>query len=204
MNGWGMGAEECNGWVSLSFIYSSSPLSRPLSNGANLTDGLTVLAAGTPVDHSFTLLIFSYVAGNFLFADYPNIMYIPNSGELVVFLCCIRSEPVGFLGTMHSLASTGVHGRYGKSGHWRHHRIIGHHHQKGAAYPILCGKAFSRGESQCDDGGVYFAHQPSIWRRQRIFRMLSLTHHHYQKSGYARDQDRSPLLDRGRLPSSPS
>ncbi len=68
-----------------------------VSNGANLTDGIDGLATGTSAIVGATLLVFAYVSGNIIFADYLNIMYIPNAGELVIFCAAFVGACVGFL-----------------------------------------------------------------------------------------------------------
>ena len=68
-----------------------------VSNGANLTDGVDGLATGTSAIIGGTLAVFAYVSGNFLAADYLNIMYIPNVGEIVIFMSAFVGSCVGFL-----------------------------------------------------------------------------------------------------------
>jgi phospho-N-acetylmuramoyl-pentapeptide-transferase len=68
-----------------------------VSNGANITDGLDGLATGTSAIIGVTLAVFAYVSGNFIFADYLNIMYIPQTGELVIFISAFIGACVGFL-----------------------------------------------------------------------------------------------------------
>lgn len=68
-----------------------------VSNGANMTDGLDGLATGTSAIIGLTLVIFAYVSGNYIFADYLNIMYIPHSGELVIFGAAFVGACIGFL-----------------------------------------------------------------------------------------------------------
>ena len=68
-----------------------------VSNGANLTDGIDGLAAGTSAIIAITLAIFAWVSGNIIFADYLNVMYIPNSGEITIFISAFVGGLVGFL-----------------------------------------------------------------------------------------------------------
>ena len=72
-----------------------------VSNAVNMTDGLDGLATGTSAIIGTTLGILAYVSGNVFFADYLNIMYLPNSGELVVYMAAFVGACVGFLGTPH-------------------------------------------------------------------------------------------------------
>src|SRR5690606_13053706 len=68
-----------------------------VSNGANITDGIDGLATGTSAIIGITLAILAYVSGNIIFSDYLNIMYIPNSGELVIFAGAFVGACTGFL-----------------------------------------------------------------------------------------------------------
>ena len=79
------------------FILMTIIIVTAVSNGANMTDGLDGLATGTSAIIGITLAIFAYVSGNAIFADYLNIMYIPNSGELVIFISSFIGACVGFL-----------------------------------------------------------------------------------------------------------
>ena len=69
-----------------------------ISNGANITDGIDGLASGTSAIIGLTLAILAYISGNAIFADYLDVMFIPNSGELVIF-CTAFVGAVGFYGT---------------------------------------------------------------------------------------------------------
>ena len=79
------------------FIIMTIIIVTAVSNGANMTDGLDGLATGTSAIIGITLAIFAYVSGNAIFSDYLNIMYIPNSGELVIFISSFIGACVGFL-----------------------------------------------------------------------------------------------------------
>ncbi|HAP70222.1 MAG TPA: phospho-N-acetylmuramoyl-pentapeptide-transferase, partial [Flavobacteriales bacterium] len=84
-------------WGWLVFIPIVIFIVTAVSNGANLTDGLDGLATGTSAIIGVTLAVFAYVSGNIIFADYLNIMYIPGSGELVVFISAFIGACIGFL-----------------------------------------------------------------------------------------------------------
>ena len=84
-------------WVWIVFILATIFIVTAVSNGANLTDGLDGLAAGSSAIIGSTLGILAYVSGNVFFADYLNIMYIPNSGELVIFASALIGATIGFL-----------------------------------------------------------------------------------------------------------
>ena len=68
-----------------------------VSNGANLTDGIDGLATGTSAIIGLVLAVFAYVSGNIIFADYLNIMYIPNTGEMTIFIMAFVGALIGFL-----------------------------------------------------------------------------------------------------------
>ncbi len=170
------------GWVfPVIYILIIITIITAVSNGANLTDGLDGLAAGTSSIIVFTLLIFSYVAGNFLFADYLNIMYIPNSGELVVFSAALIGACVGFLwynafpaqvfmGDTGSLAIGGIIASLAI--------II----RKELLIPILCGIFLMENLSVMMQVSYFKYTKRKYGEGRRIFRMSPL-HHHYQKSG---------------------
>jgi len=152
-----------------------------VSNGANLTDGLDGLAAGTSSIVVFTLLVFSYIAGNVLLADYLNIMYIPNSGELVVFSAAFIGACVGFLwynafpaqvfmGDTGSLAIGGIIASLAI--------VI----RKELLIPILCGIFLIENLSVMLQVSYFKYTKSKYGEGRRIFRMSPL-HHHYQKLG---------------------
>ena len=89
--------EKAKDWAWIIFIPMVIFIVTAVSNGANLTDGIDGLATGTSAIIGLVLAIFAYVSGNIIFADYLNIMYIPNSGELVIFIGAFVGACVGFL-----------------------------------------------------------------------------------------------------------
>ena len=84
-------------WVWLIFIPIVIFIVTAVSNGANLTDGIDGLAAGVTAIQASILGLFAWLSGNIIFADYLNIMYIPNAGELMVFICAFVGALIGFL-----------------------------------------------------------------------------------------------------------
>ncbi|MDH5608487.1 MAG: phospho-N-acetylmuramoyl-pentapeptide-transferase, partial [Cyclobacteriaceae bacterium] len=84
-------------WTNLIYILLVIFIVTAVSNGANITDGLDGLAAGTSAIIGLTLAIFAYLSGNAIFSDYLNIMFIPNSGELVIFCSAFVGASIGFL-----------------------------------------------------------------------------------------------------------
>lgn len=157
-----------------------------VSNGANITDGIDGLAAGTSAIIGTTLGILAYVSGNTVFADYLNIMYIPNTGELVVFMAAFVGACVGFLwynafpaqvfmGDTGSLAIGGIIAVYAIA------------IRKELLIPILCGIFLVENISVILQV-YYFKYQKKkrgleYAKANRLFKMAPL-HHHYQKSGF--------------------
>lgn len=172
------------GWVI--FIPLVILIITAVSNGANITDGIDGLAAGTSAIIGTVLGILAYVSGNMVFADYLNIMYIPNTGELVVFIASFIGACIGFLwynaypaqvfmGDTGSLAIGGIIAVYAIA------------IRKELLIPILCGVFLVENLSvvlqvfyfkyQKRRNGIEFA------KANRLFKMAPL-HHHYQKSGF--------------------
>ena len=153
-----------------------------VSNGANITDGLDGLATGTSAIIGATLGIFAYVSGNTFFADYLNIMYIPNSGELVVFISAFVGACVGFLwynsypaqvfmGDTGSLALGGIIAVFAIA------------IRKELLIPILCGIFLVENLSVMIQVGYFKYTKKKFGEGRRIFKMAPL-HHHYQKLGF--------------------
>ncbi|MBD79263.1 MAG: phospho-N-acetylmuramoyl-pentapeptide-transferase [Crocinitomicaceae bacterium] len=152
-----------------------------VSNGANMTDGLDGLATGTSAIIGTTLGIFAYLSGNYIFADYLNIMYIPNSGELVVFIAAFVGACVGFLwynsfpaqvfmGDTGSLAIGGIIAVFAIA------------IRKELLIPILCGVFLVENLSVIMQVGYFKYTKKKYGEGVRIFKMAPL-HHHYQKLG---------------------
>jgi phospho-N-acetylmuramoyl-pentapeptide-transferase len=157
-----------------------------VSNGANITDGIDGLATGTSAIIGATLGIFAYVSGNVVFADFLNIMYIPNSGELVVFIAAFVGACIGFMwynaypaqvfmGDTGSLALGGIIATFAIA------------IRKELLIPILCGIFLVESLSVILQV-YYFKYQKrkrgiEYARGHRLF-LMSPLHHHYQKTGY--------------------
>lgn len=153
-----------------------------VSNGANITDGIDGLATGTSAVIGVTLAILAYVSGNSIFADYLNIMYIPNSGELVVFAGAFVGACVGFLwynsypaqvfmGDTGSLAIGGIIAAFSI--------MI----RKELLIPILCGVFLVELLSVIMQVSYFKYTKKKFGEGRRIF-LMSPLHHHYQKRGY--------------------
>jgi len=153
-----------------------------VSNGANLTDGIDGLATGTSAIIGITLAILAYVSGNTIFADYLNIMYIPNSGELVIFAGAFVGACVGFLwynsypaqvfmGDTGSLAIGGIIAAFAI--------MI----RKELLIPALCGVFLVENLSVIMQVSYFKYTKRKFGEGRRIF-LMSPLHHHYQKKGY--------------------
>ncbi|MBR5835749.1 MAG: phospho-N-acetylmuramoyl-pentapeptide-transferase [Bacteroidales bacterium] len=151
------------------------------SNGVNLTDGMDGLAAGTSAIVGVVLGVFAWLGGNMVNADYLNIMYIPRSGELAIFMSALVGALIGFLwyNTYPAQVFMGDTGSLMLGG------IIGVSAvliRKELLIPILCGVFFAESVSVISQR-VYFKYTKKKYGAgRRIFRMAPL-HHHFQKEG---------------------
>jgi phospho-N-acetylmuramoyl-pentapeptide-transferase len=152
-----------------------------VSNGANLTDGLDGLATSTSAVIAATLGVLAWVSGNFIFADYLNIMYIPNTGELAIFMSAFIGASIGFLwynsfpaqvfmGDTGSLALGGIIAVFAI--------II----RKELLIPLLCGVFLVENLSVIIQVGYFKYTKKKYGEGKRIF-LMSPLHHHYQKKG---------------------
>jgi phospho-N-acetylmuramoyl-pentapeptide-transferase len=153
-----------------------------ISNGANITDGIDGLATGTSAIIGLTLAILAYVSGNTMIADYLNIMYIPNSGELVIFAGAFVGACVGFLwynsypaqvfmGDTGSLAIGGIIAVFAI--------LI----RKELLIPVLCGIFVIENMSVIIQVSWFKITKKRFGEGRRVFLMAPL-HHHYQKKGF--------------------
>jgi phospho-N-acetylmuramoyl-pentapeptide-transferase len=153
-----------------------------VSNGANITDGLDGLATGTSAVISTCLGIFAYASGSLVFADYLNIMYIPNLGELSIFIGAMIGACVGFLwyNSFPAQVFMGDTGSLTLGGLIASLAIIVH---KELLIPIICGVFLVENISVMLQV-TYFKYTKKITGvGKRIF-LMSPLHHHYQKKGY--------------------
>jgi phospho-N-acetylmuramoyl-pentapeptide-transferase len=153
-----------------------------VSNGANITDGLDGLATGTSAVISACLGIFAYASGSFLFADYLNIMYIPNLGELSVFIGAMIGACVGFLwyNSYPAQVFMGDTGSLTLGGLIASLAIIVH---KELLIPIICGVFLVENISVMLQV-TYFKYTKRKYGEGRRVFLMSPLHHHYQKKGY--------------------
>lgn len=153
-----------------------------VSNGANITDGIDGLATGTSAIIGVTLAILAYVSGNYIFADYLNIMYIPNSGELTIFIAAFVGACVGFLwynsypaqvfmGDTGSLALGGIIATFAIA------------IRKELLIPVLCGIFLVENLSVMIQVSYFKYTKKKYGEGRRVF-LMSPLHHHFQKKGF--------------------
>jgi phospho-N-acetylmuramoyl-pentapeptide-transferase len=153
-----------------------------VSNGANLTDGIDGLAAGTSAIIVLTLGIFAWVSGNVIFSDYLNIMYIPRVEEITIYIAAFAGALVGFLwynaypaqvfmGDTGSLTIGGIIA------------VMAIAVRKEWLIPLLCGIFLAENLSVMLQVSYFKYTRKKYGEGRRIFKMSPL-HHHYQKSGY--------------------
>ncbi len=169
-------------WGWLVFVIAVIFIITAVSNGVNLTDGLDGLAAGTTAISATTLGVLAYLSGNAIYATYLNIMYIPNTGELVIFASALIGATIGFLwynsypaqvfmGDTGSLALGGILAVFAI--------II----RKELLIPILCGIFLIESLSVMLQVSYFKYTKKRTGVGKRIF-LMSPLHHHYQKRGY--------------------
>ena len=171
-------AEEI-GWIV--FIIITIVIVTAVSNGANLTDGLDGLATGTSAIVGATLGILAYVSGNMVYADYLNIMYIPHSGELVVFIAAFIGATIGFLwyNSFPAQVFMGDTGSLSLGGIIAVFTIMIH---KELLIPILCGIFLVENLSVMMQVSYFKYTKKKFGEGRRIF-LMSPLHHHFQKKG---------------------
>lgn len=169
-------------WVWLVFIPMVILIVTAVSNGANLTDGIDGLAAGSSAIIVLTLGIFAWVSGNIIFSQYLNIMYIPRVGEMTIFIAAFAGALIGFLwyntypaqvfmGDTGSLTIGGVIA------------VIAISVRKELLIPVLCGIFLAENLSVMIQVSYFKYTKKKFGEGKRIF-LMSPLHHHFQKKGY--------------------
>jgi phospho-N-acetylmuramoyl-pentapeptide-transferase len=169
-------------WSWLIYIVIVIFIITAVSIGANMTDGLDGLAAGTTAIIGFVLSVFAYISGNLIFADYLNVMYIPDSGEVVIYMSAFVGACVGFLwynsypaqifmGDTGSLALGGIVA------------VVAIALRKELLIPIFCGIYLVENLSVVLQVSYFKFTKKRFGEGRRIFKMAPL-HHHYQKLGF--------------------
>ena len=169
-------------YVWLIFIPMIILIVTAVSNGANLTDGIDGLAAGSSAIIVLTLGIFAWVSGNIIFSDYLDIMYIPKAGELLVFIAAFVGALVGFL-WYNAFPATVFMGDTGSLTIGGVIAVIAIIIRKELLIPILCGIFFAESISVMLQVGYFKYTKNRSGEGKRVFLMAPL-HHHYQKKGY--------------------
>ena len=178
----GWASDDTKKWLfPLVFVLIIIIIITAVSNGANLTDGLDGLAAGTSTIIVLTLLIFAYVAGNAILSDYLNIMYIPDSGELVVFSAALIGACIGFLwyNAFPAQVFMGDTGSLTIGGIIASLAIV---IRKELLIPVLCGIFLVENLSVMLQVSYFKYTKKKYGEGRRIF-LMSPLHHHYQKKG---------------------
>ncbi|MBV6646682.1 MAG: phospho-N-acetylmuramoyl-pentapeptide-transferase [Cyclobacteriaceae bacterium] len=152
-----------------------------VSNGANITDGLDGLAAGTSAIIGLTLAIFAYLSGNAIFADYLNIMFIPNSGELVIFCTAFVGACIGFL-WYNSYPAQVFMGDTGSLSLGGVIAVLALVIRKELLIPFICGIFVIENLSVIIQVSYFKYTKKKYGEGRRIF-LMSPLHHHYQKKG---------------------
>lgn len=175
-----LGMNSKYGWIIYTLIVIF--IITAVSNGANITDGIDGLAAGTSAIIGTTLGLFAFLSGNILFADYLNIMYIPYLGELFVFAGAYVGACIGFLwyNSYPAQVFMGDTGSLMLGGVIAALAII---IRKELLIPILCGIFLIENLSVVLQVGYFKYTKKKYGEGRRIF-LMSPIHHHYQKKGF--------------------
>jgi phospho-N-acetylmuramoyl-pentapeptide-transferase len=169
-------------WAWLIFIPMVIFIITAVSNGANLTDGIDGLAAGTSAVSVLALGIFTFVSGNMIFSNYLNIMYIPYSGEMTVFISAFVGALIGFL-WYNSYPATVFMGDTGSLTIGGVIAVLAIAVRKELLIPLLCGIFLAENFSVVLQVFYFKYTKKRFGEGRRIFLMAPL-HHHYQKKGY--------------------
>ena len=152
-----------------------------VSNGANITDGIDGLAAGTSAIIILTLGIFSWISGNIIFSNYLNIMYIPNLGEIVIFICSMLGALIGFL-WYNAFPAQIFMGDTGSLTIGAIISVIAIMVRKELLLPLLCGIFLIENLSVIIQVFYYKYSKKKTGFGKRVFLMAPI-HHHFQKKG---------------------
>ncbi|KPL11649.1 MAG: phospho-N-acetylmuramoyl-pentapeptide-transferase [Bacteroides sp. SM23_62] len=174
--------EKAEKWAWLVLIIAVILIITAVSNGANMTDGLDGLATGTSAIMGTTLGVLAYLSGNILYADYLNIMYIPYTGELVIYMSAFIGAMVGFLwyNSYPAQVFMGDTGSLSIGGIIAVFAIV---IRKELLIPILCGIFLMESLSVLMQVSYFKYTRKRFGEGRRIFKMAPL-HHHYQMKGY--------------------
>ena len=169
-------------WAWLIFIPIVIFIITAVSNGANLTDGIDGLAAGTSAISVLALGIFTFVSGNIIFSSYLNIMYIPNSGEMTVFIAAFVGSLIGFL-WYNSYPAAVFMGDTGSLTIGGIIAVLAIAVRKELLIPLVCGIFLVENFSVVIQVSYFKFTKKRYGEGRRVF-LMSPLHHHYQKKGY--------------------
>ena len=174
--------DDYQNWAWLIFIPVVIFIITAVSNGANLTDGIDGLAAGTSAVSVLALGIFTFLSGNIIFSNYLNIMYIPNSGEMTVFIAAFVGALIGFL-WYNSYPASVFMGDTGSLTIGGIIAVLAIAVRKEMLIPLLCGIFLVENLSVVIQVAYFKYTKKRFGEGRRIF-LMSPLHHHYQKKGY--------------------
>lgn len=177
--GWLMGGNDVATW--LLYVLVAILVVTAVSNGANLTDGLDGLVTGVSVPIVAVLGLLAYLSGHIVYADYLNIMYIPDAGELLVFASALIGALVGFL-WYNSFPAQIFMGDTGSLSIGGIIAVFALCIRKELLLPLLCGIFFVESLSVMLQVG-YFKYTKRKYGEGRRILLMSPVHHHYQKKG---------------------
>ena len=168
-----------DGWTVVIYVLWVIFIITAVSNGANITDGIDGLAAGTSAIIGLTLGVFAYLSGNAIFADYLNIMIIPNTGEVLIFATAFVGACIGFL-WYNSYPAQVFMGDTGSLSLGGVIAVLALIVRKELLIPILCGIFLIENLSVILQVGWFKYTKKRYGEGRRIF-LMSPLHHHYQK-----------------------
>ncbi len=174
--------DDYQNWAWIIFIPVVIFIITAVSNGANLTDGIDGLAAGTSAISVLVLGIFTFVSGNIIFSNYLNIMYIPNSGEMTIYIAAFVGALIGFL-WYNTYPATVFMGDTGSLTIGGIIAVIAIAVRKELMIPVLCGIFLAENFSVVLQVSFFKYTKKKFGEGRRIF-LMSPLHHHYQKKGY--------------------
>ena len=169
-------------WAWLIFIPIVIFIITAVSNGANLTDGIDGLAAGTSAISVLAIGIFTFISGNIILSSYLNVMYIPNSGEITVFVSAFAGALVGFL-WYNSYPASVFMGDTGSLTIGGIIAVLAISVRKEMLLPVLCAIFFAESASVIIQVAYFKYTKKRFGEGRRVF-LMSPLHHHYQKKGY--------------------
>ncbi len=174
--------DDYQNWAWLVFIPIVIFIITAVSNGANLTDGIDGLAAGISAISVLAIGIFTFISGNIILSNYLNVMYIPNSGEMTVFISAFVGALIGFL-WYNSYPASVFMGDTGSLTIGGIIAVLAISVRKEMLLPVLCAIFFAESASVIIQVTYFKYTKKRFGEGRRVF-LMSPLHHHYQKKGY--------------------